>query len=104
MILIDVSDSSNQKIDVSFTGGSVTVSMYYSFINSSWFMSVSYGNYTVNNILVEYGVNLTYPFRHMFPFGIVCATNSELRPLYLDSFSSMEANLVLLEGEEDINI
>ena len=67
MIVIDVGSESKQQIQVPFSDGVATVRMYFSSLNSCWFMSVSYGNNTVNNILVEYGVNLTYPFRHIFP-------------------------------------
>lgn len=101
MILIDVSENPNQSIQVPFSSGVATVNMYYSALTSSWFMSISYGNNSVSNILVEQGVNLTYPFRHIFPFGILCVSDSGLRPLFIDSFSSLESVLILLEGTEN---
>ncbi|MBO7692683.1 MAG: hypothetical protein J6T10_08665 [Methanobrevibacter sp.] len=104
MILINITDAPNQAIQVPFRDGTCTVSMYYSQLESSWFMSVSYGDSEVNNILVEQGVNLLYPFRHMFSFGILCISNSAVRPLFIDSFATAESDLILLEGEENINI
>lgn len=104
MILIDVGQQSKQQISVPFSDGTATIRMYFSSRTNCWFMSVSYGNNTVNNILVEYGVNLTYPFRHIFPFGIICSTASQVRPVYIDSFSSEEAVLLLLNPDENGDI
>jgi len=104
MIPIQITDAPNQSVQVPFQDGTCTVSMYYSQLESSWFMSVSYGDNEVNNILVEQGVNLLYPFRHLFPFGIICISDSAVRPLFIDSFSTDEADLILLEGSENINL
>ena len=104
MILIDIGSESKQQIQVPFSDGTATIRLYFSSLNSCWFMSVSYGNNTVNGILVEYGVNLTYPFRHIFPFGILCATNSGVRPVFVDSFSNGEAGLMLLNSDENIDL
>ena len=103
MIQINVTENPNQSIQVPFSSGTATIDMYYSAMTSSWFMTVSYGDSTVNNILVEQGVNLTYPFRHIFPFGILCVSDSGLRPLFIDSFANTESVLVLLEGEENVD-
>ncbi|MBO4695584.1 MAG: hypothetical protein J5656_06715 [Clostridia bacterium] len=102
MIKVDVSSVANQQIVVPFKDGTATISMYYSALNSCWFCSISYGDNTVNNIVIDYGVNFAYPFRYMFPFGLVCYTESEVRPVYVDSFESGEATLILLEGEENL--
>lgn len=104
MIPIQITDAPNQSVQVPFQDGTCTVSMYYSQLESSWFMSVSYGDNEVNNILVEQGVNLLYPFRHLFPFGIICISDSAVRPLFIDSFFTEEADLILLEGSENINL
>ena len=104
MIPISISGNGKQQIAVPFSQGTATISVWYSFICSSWFMNISYGENEVNGILIEYGVNLTYVFRHMFPFGILCITDSLLRPLYLDSFATGESALFLLEGEENVKI
>lgn len=104
MILIDVGSESKQQIQVPFTDGVATIKLYFSSKFSCWFMSVSYNNNTVNNILIEYGVNLTYPFRHIFPFGIICVTNSLVRPVYIDSFSSEEASLIFYNPDENVNL
>ena len=56
MILIDVGSESKQQIQVPFSDGTATIRLYFSSFNSCWFMSVSYGTNTVNNILIEYGV------------------------------------------------
>lgn len=104
MIPINISGSGKQQIAVPFSQGTATISLWYSFICSSWFMNVSYGNHQVNGILVEYGVNLTYVFRHMFPFGIMCITDSMVRPVYLDSFKTGESALFLLDGSENIKL
>lgn len=103
MIQIDITESPNQSIQVPFSSGTATIDMYYSAMTSSWFMNISYGDKTVNNVLVEQGVNLAYPFRHLFPFGLLCISNSGLRPLFIDSFSTQECVFVLLEGEENID-
>lgn len=103
MIQIDITENPNQSIQVPFSNGTATIDMYYSAMTSSWFMTVSYGDSTVNNILVEQGVNLAYPFRHIFPFGLLCISNSGLRPLFLDSFSTQESVLILLEGDENVD-
>lgn len=104
MIPIAISDGGVQQIAVPFDQGTVTISLWYSYICSSWFMNVSYGEHEVDGILIEYGVNLTYAFRHMFPFGIICISDSTLRPLYLDSFATGESALFLLQGEENTKI
>lgn len=104
MILIDINNDPKQTIQVPFNDGTATIGVWYSTANNCWFMSVSYGTNTVNNILIDQGVNLTYPFRHMFPFGIICISDSGLRPLYLDSFETAEADLILLNPEENFNI
>ena len=104
MILINLSSDPKQSVQVPFSDGTATISVSYSSLNSSWFMSVSYGNNTVNNILIEQGVNLTYPFRHIFPFGIICISDSGLRPLFLDSFESMESDLILFNPEENFDL
>lgn len=104
MIPISVSGSANQEIAVPFGQGTATINLWYSPVCSNWFMNVYYGNHEVNGILVEYGVNLTYPFRHIFPFGILCITDSVLRPLYLDSFATGESALFLLEDKENANL
>ena len=103
MIQINVTENPNQSIQVPFSNGTATIDMYYSAMTSSWFMTVSYGDSTVNNILVEQGVNLAYPFRHIFPFGLLCISDSGLRPLFLDSFSTQESVLILLEGDENVD-
>lgn len=103
MIQIDITENPNQSIQVPFSNGTATIDMYYSAMTSSWFMTVSYGDSTVNNILVEQGVNLAYPFRHIFPFGLLCISDSGLRPLFLDSFSTQESVLILLEGDENVD-
>ena len=104
MIVIDVGSESKQQIQVPFSDGTATIRLYFSSLNSCWFMSVSYGNNTVNNILIEYGVNLTYPFRHIFPFGLVCITDSKVRPVFIDSFASDEASLILFNPDENVNL
>ena len=104
MILIDVGSESKQQIQVPFSDGTATIRLYFSSFNSCWFMSVSYGNNTVNNILVEYGVNLTYPFRHIFPFGVVCISDSEVRPVFVDSFSSGDSALIFYNPDENFNL
>ena len=103
MIQVDVKEDPNQSIQVPFRDGTATIDMYYSALNSSWFMNISYGERTVNNILVEQGVNLAYPFRHMFPFGLLCISDSGLRPMFIDSFSTQESVLILLEGDENVD-
>ena len=104
MIQVDVKEDPNQSIQVPFRDGIATIDMYYSALNSSWFMNISYGERTVNNILVEQGVNLAYPFRHMFPFGLLCISDSGLRPLFIDSFSTQESVLILLQGDENTDL
>lgn len=104
MIQVDVKEDPNQSIQVPFSSGTATIDMYYSALNSSWFMTVSYGERVVNNILVEQGVNLTYPFRHMFPFGILCVSDSGVRPMFIDSFSTQESVLILLQGDENTDL
>ena len=104
MILIDVSNDPKQMIQVPFNNGTATINVWFSSSNSCWFMSVSYGTKTVNYILIEQGVNLTYPFRHIFPFGIICISDTGLRPVYLDSFETTEADLFLLNPEENFDI
>lgn len=103
MIQVDVKENPNQSIQVPFSSGTATIDMYFSSMTSSWFMNISYGDNTVYNILVEQGVNLAYPFRHMFPFGLLCISDSGLRPLFIDSFSTKECVLVLLEGDENVD-
>lgn len=104
MILIDLTNDPKQSVQVPFSDGTATISVFFSTVNNCWFMSVSYGNNTVNGILIEQGVNLTYPFRHIFPFGIICISDSGLRPVYLDSFETEEADLILLNPEENFDI
>lgn len=65
-----------------------------------WFMTLSYGDVTINNVRIVTSPNVIHQFKNLVPFGIACVVAGDEEPLLQDDFLSARAKLYILDADE----
>lgn len=98
-----ISDDANQKMTVSMEDGSKAVlELTYKENQRGWFMSISWGSFSIKNMRLVTSPNILRKFRNFLTFGICITTTDMLEPINIDDFSTGRASMYTLNAADII--
>jgi hypothetical protein len=85
-------------------GKTATLRLEYKPMQLGWFMSLTYGDFSVTNIRVVSGLNFLRQFKNLIPFGMACFNNDGHDPLLIQDFLSGRSELFIIDASEVVKV
>jgi len=83
-----ISNDYKQKFKYPIQGSpTVSVSIEFRENQSSWFLSLTWGSFTINNDRIAVSNNLLDQFKNILPFGIAVYGPGDIDPFSLDAWT-----------------
>lgn len=100
-----ISTDALQNFTVALADGT-TFNMTLAFkpLQQGWFISVSYGAFSVTNMRVCCVYNILEQFSEQIPFGIACFTTQNQEPMFPQDFAASNAALCVLDETDVANL
>ena len=100
--LTSITKDPYQKIVLILPGSVGKATLYLQYLTQlqSWYMTLDYLNYSIDNRRVYSSPNLLRQWDKVFPFGIGCYTKDNTDPYLIDDFQNGRCGLVMLSQAE----
>jgi len=82
------------------SGQNLNLSLRYSYNQSGWFYSFTYGAYSVNNKRMVNSTNMLRAIRNLIPFGLACLMKDLYEPVFINDFQNGRATLYTLSPSD----
>lgn len=102
MIQVDnLSDDADQVTKVVLDDGTtVTLELIYRPAVEIWTISITHGDFEIDNIQACVHANLLRGFRNNIPFGLACNTTDGVDPFDIEDFNNGRASLYILNPSD----
>ena len=100
-LIKSITDNANQIFSVSISGYSnAQITLNYKSNQNAWFMSIVWGSFEINNMLISVGYNILRQFKNQIPFGIAINSTTGTDPLFVDSWLLGYNNFYVLDSTD----
>lgn len=102
MLLIqNLTNAPSQAMTIQLESGQTLVfSIWYSYNQSGWYYSFTYGTYSVSNRRIVNSANMIRQIRNLVPFGLACLLTDAYEPVFINDFVSGRASLYTLNPSD----
>lgn len=98
-----ISDAASQNFTIALNDGSTfELGLVFKPLQQGWYLSVTYGDFTVTNMRLCCVYNVLEQFSNRLPFGLACFTTQNQEPMFPQDFKASNAALCVLD-ETDLN-
>ena len=97
-----LTDEPKQKYRLPVVDSEIEADMSLTWLDTqnSWFMDVSYQEFSVKNIRVTFAPNVLVQFESRVPFGLMVTSSNKQDPFTLQSFSDKTCSIYILTQAE----
>lgn len=97
-----IRDEPTQQMNFPVEGSSIEgeLILYWKDTQTSWFVDVSYDQFSVKQIRLCFSPNILNQFVNQIPFGIFCETTNKQDPFSQQSFTDGICKLYILSQDE----
>jgi hypothetical protein len=79
------------------------ISLFFDRNQKGWFISITFGDFAINNIRLCTSGNLLYQWRNILQFGLVVQVEGNQEATFIDDFESERCKLYALNKQETLD-
>lgn len=100
-----ITDEPSQNMIIRLESGrNLIFSLWYSYNQSGWFYSLTFGSVTINNRRMVSSLNMLRQFRNVLPFGMACDVVDKQDPVFIDDFFNGRAKFYTLNPDDVLRV